>query len=86
MCVHNKTYLYFNLYNHSMHACTMYAGYDRSLVAGNDYIDAINSEAKSIQRNSMKVNEHSVHDGSKQRLNVEDMLEKLKRLTTHGGQ
>ena len=61
-------------------------GYDRSLVAGNDYIDAINSEAKSIQRNSMKVNEHSVHDGSKQRLNVEDMLEKLKRLTTHGGQ
>lgn len=63
-------------------------GYDRSLVAGNDYIDAINSEAQSIQRNSMKVkvDEHSVHDGSKQRLNVEDMLEKLKRLTTHGGQ
>lgn len=55
--------------------------------AGSDYVDAINSEAQSIQRNNMRVkaDENSAHDRSRQRLNVEDMLKKLKRLTTHGG-
>ena len=59
--------------------------YDRQ-TTGSDYVDAINSEAKSIPRNNIKINvdESFDYDKENQRADVEDMLERLKRLTTHG--
>lgn len=56
--------------------------------AQDNYLDVINSEAKSIQRNAIRVkmDESILTRGVDHRLNVQDMLEKLKRLTTHGVQ